>query len=80
MAARLRYQLRLRTDWFRVTSDLERTGYSLPRAAKCIGAPRSTVRDWRYGSEPPHNYGILLLELWCEATGKDLRERPMIED
>ena len=64
VSAQHRYKLRLRTDWFRIMVDLERAQYPTPRVSKVIDVPLNTLRGWKYGSEPAHNYGLVLLELW----------------
>ncbi len=71
---------RLHTDWFRVLADLREKDYQQTQVAKIIDVPLSTLRYWKAGGEPAHNYGHALLELWSEVTGKDVRLRPMVFD
>lgn len=66
-----------RTDWFRVLTDMTYAGVSNARVAHLIAVPESTVRAWKGGVEPSHHDGHRLLELWCEQSGKDIRDRPM---
>lgn len=74
------YRPRLRTDWFRVLVDLQRAGYSHIRVANVLGIPVATLRGWKSGSEPAHNYGHALLELWTEVTELQVSKRPMVFD
>ena len=71
---------RLRTNWFRVLADLERVGCSNLWVARVIGVPFSTLSGWKAGSEPAHNYGNDLIELWCEVMGTQPKDRPMVMD
>ena len=80
MSAQHRYKLRLRTDWFRVLIDLQYAGYPHSRVAKVLDVPLATLRGWKAGSEPAHDYGHGLLELWCGVTQHELKQRPMTED
>ena len=80
MSARGRYGKQLRTDWFRVLVDLQYMGHPHARVSKILDVPQGTLRAWKGGVEPAHNYGHSLLELWCEITGKDLKDRPMTWD
>ena len=65
-----------RTDWFRVLVELQHHGLMIPDIAAAIDAPQSTVKGWKYGAEPAYEAGRLLLQLWCNTTGKALVERP----
>lgn len=76
MSAR-RLVTKWRTDWFRVLVDLERAGVNNADAAQCIDVPLSTLRGWKnLGSQPRHDEGYELLEVWMRVTGKDFADRP----
>jgi hypothetical protein len=79
MSARA-YRPRLRTDWFRVLVDLQYAGYPHARVAQILDVPVATLRGWKAGSEPAHNYGHALLELWTEVMQQGLTQRPMTCD
>lgn len=76
MSARHPKPPKYRTDWFRVFVDLQRNGYLIPDIAEALDVPLSTAKTWKYRSEPGHECGRLLLQLWCNATGKTEAERP----
>lgn len=80
MAARLNRRPRLRTDWFRVLVDLQYAQYPHTRVGAILDVPVATLRSWKGGCEPAHTYGHSLLELWCEVTGKAIKDRPMVLD
>lgn len=80
MSAHHKFKRRYRTDWFRVLVELQYRGYDHHRVARILDAPFNTVKGWKNGSEPAHNYGHALLEIWIEVTGKDLSARPMTTD
>lgn len=75
--SRVKIRRRYRTDWFRILTDLQYTGYSHARVAELVEVPLPTLHGWKRGSEPAHNYGHALLELWTEVTGLPLSSRPM---
>lgn len=77
MSARHSFRRRYRTDWFRVLVDLQYAGWPHSRVAALIDVPVGTLRGWKAGSEPAHDDGQRLLELWCEVMGREMRERPM---
>lgn len=69
---------RQRVDWWRVITDLQRSGYSIERiAAECL---RSV--GWVMGlknipdTEPRFADGMLLLALWASATGNSQADAP----
>lgn len=72
-----RIRNRRRTDWFRVLADLQYAGYDMARVSTLLDVPQPTLRGWKSGSEPAHEYGHSLLELWCEVVGKPVKARPM---
>lgn len=80
MSARPQYRPKLRTDWFRVLTDLQYAGYPHARVCALLDVPHGTLRGWKAGGEPAHAYGHALLELWCEVTKRELRERPMTRE
>lgn len=74
------FRKRLRTDWFRVLADLQYAGYPNTRVAAILDVPLATLRGWKAGSEPAHEYGHCLLELWTEVTDRMITMRPMQND
>lgn len=80
MTACYRQRRRLRTDWFRILIDLQYAGYPHVRVSQIIDVPLATLRGWKAGSEPAHNYGEALLELWTDVMHKQPKERPMTFD
>lgn len=80
MSAHHKYRRRYRTDWFRVLVDLQYHGYPHAKVSTLLETPLPTIRSWKGGCEPAHNYGHSLLELWTEVTGKPVDERPMTCD
>lgn len=78
MSARQPKPPKYRTDWFRVFVDLQACGMLIPDIAETLDSPRSTVKSWKYGSEPAYESGRLLLQLWSNHTGKQVVERPVI--
>lgn len=60
--------LPLRIDWFRILADLSREGYSLEKVAFFTGIPRTTLIEYRQGSEPPYWRGERLMTFWRETT------------
>lgn len=79
MTAQIKIRRRLRTDWFRVLAELLYAGVSHAEAARLIDVPLTTLRSWKAGSEPRHEDGYALLELWIAKTGKTFDQRPMAE-
>lgn len=61
-------QLPVSPDWFRVISDLERTGMTQREIAGCIGVANSTVNSWKQYNEPRYCNGVALLTLWHKCT------------
>lgn len=77
---RVKIRRRYRTDWFRILTDLQYSGYPHTRVCAVIDVSPATLRGWKSGSEPAHNYGHALLELWTEVTGKPITSRPMTSE
>lgn len=77
MTAQIKIRKRLRTDWFRVLTDLAYAGISQAAVSEMINVPRSTIRGWAAGSEPSHDDGYALLEIWIRVTGRPFEDRPM---
>lgn len=77
-----------RIDWPQLIEDLaymlgQETGDGLMRApanttalAVMLKVPRSTLRHWRDGGQPPHSDGEMLLERWVHVTGKPRQFAP----
>jgi len=79
MTAQIKIRKRLRTDWFRVLTDLAYAGVSQAAGSEMINVPRSTIRGWAAGCEPSHDDGYALLEIWIRVTGRPFEDRPMAE-
>lgn len=71
-------------DWREVLFDLRRLGLTPVGVSRALmGAiPESTLRDYTEEvAEPSHVRGELILDLWCEKTGKrreDAPRRPLL--
>ncbi len=59
-----------RIDWFRVITDVLRSGYSIQGAADEIGVARTTLIGWKQGAEPRYSEGDQLVLLWCRVAKK----------
>lgn len=59
-------------DWFRVISDLERSGLSQREIGEHIGRSQVQVNAYKVipGTEPKFSVGMLLLGLWQDRCGK----------
>lgn len=57
-----------KTDWFRILSDMSRSGYSLQDIADELDVVASTLIGWKKGASPRHHTGEALIELWCRVT------------
>ena len=71
-----------RIDWFRVITDLERSGFSLERIAdECM---RGKTWAWSLknvpNTEPRFHDGMLLLGMWADQTGKERADAPRVEE
>ncbi len=55
-------------DWFRVVSDLERSGLTQAQIGDAIGRSAATVNNLKSipGTEPRFDVGMQLLGLWQE--------------
>ncbi|WP_368913484.1 hypothetical protein [Mixta calida] len=58
----------IKTDWFRVISDINRQGISLKEIARELDVSKSAVIGWRAGAEPGHGKGEALIEFWQLVT------------
>ncbi|NVZ61243.1 hypothetical protein HX867_04035 [Pseudomonas gingeri] len=67
-----------RIDWFRVITEVLRSGYSIQGAADEIGVARTTLIGWKQGAEPRYSEGERLVLLWCQVTEQDRNELPMV--
>jgi len=68
----------LYVDWFQVITGLSRAGYSSQSVADAVGVARTTLIGWKQGAEPRYTEGDRLVLLWCEITGKDRTQLPMV--
>lgn len=73
---------RIRVDWFRITIEIERSGYSVENIAAAIGVARSTLLGWRNFPfhEPRHADGERLVSLWCRVMQKPRDALPLNVD
>lgn len=66
-----------KVDWFRVLTDLRYCGLTLRVITACTGISRATLLDLRnQDADPKMLQGELLLELWCQTTGRSTDEVP----
>lgn len=65
-------------DWFTVITTLLRSGYSLASVSDAVGVARTTLIGWKQGAEPRYTEGERLVRFWCEITGKDRTQLPMV--
>jgi hypothetical protein len=70
--------MRKRVNWFRIIADLSRCGKSTYDISAQLERAQSTVDRWANGSEPRHNDGEDLIDMWCREMGKCRSEVPMI--
>lgn len=63
-------------DWFRILTDLSRSGYSLQDIADELDVVASTLIGWKKGASPRHHSGEALIELWCRVTEKGRHQLP----
>lgn len=68
----------LRVDWFHILDDLKRRGFSLYALEAQIAIPKSTLINYKQGSEPNHMTGERLIGFWCQAMGRSRELVPMI--
>lgn len=71
--------LRLSIDWFQIITELTRQGFSSKAIADRIGVPKSTLLGWKQGSEPRYREGKLLIEFWCDLTGRGADALPQVD-
>lgn len=64
-------------DWFRVVTDLERSGLSQAEIGRHIGRSQIQVNAYKCipGTEPKFTVGMLLLALWQERCGQTRAQR-----
>lgn len=63
-------------DWFRLVWDMVQRGHTVVEIAEAIVARESTVRLYLAGAQPKHWRGELLLQMWCDVTGRRRDEAP----
>ena len=57
-------------DWFRVISDLQRSGLTYKQQAKEVGINSAgTIYYWKCGNQPPHDKGEKLLDVYRSVMG-----------
>lgn len=66
-----------RVDWFRVITDITRTGVTLYEIASEVGVSKSAVCGWKSGAEPKHGDGENLIAYWCRITKRERDRLPM---
>lgn len=57
-------------DWFRIITDLERSGYSHFSISVVVNVGKRTVGGWKNGATPRWEEGEQLLSLWETVTKK----------
>ena len=67
----------LRVDWFRIITDITRSGVALYEIARELDVSKSTVVGWKQGSEPSHHAGEALIDFWCFITHRARAEAPV---
>ncbi|MGD8164956.1 hypothetical protein [Pantoea sp. FN0307] len=67
----------IKTDWFRVISDINRQGISLKEIARELDVSKSAVIGWRAGAEPGHGKGEALSEFWQHVTQRPRDDLPV---
>jgi hypothetical protein len=56
-----------RCDWFRILAELQQMGMCCSDVARYLRVADSTVRNWKYGTEPVHSRGEALRALLARA-------------
>lgn len=71
-----------RIDWFRIITDLERSGLSLEQIGDHVGRSKTQVIAYKSipGTEPRFGVGVALLELWQQRCGDRLSAAPTLEN
>lgn len=65
-------------DWFRITEDLRRLGYSTKDIERATGIPSSTIKGWRLEiGSPRFETAIIVLNFWCDKTGCEISQMPV---
>lgn len=59
-------------DWFRVISDLERSGLTLRSQADAVRVSAATVHYWKSGGEPRYSHGQIMVSLYIARTNQPL--------
>ncbi|EBY6473968.1 hypothetical protein EU408_11970 [Salmonella enterica subsp. enterica] len=67
-----------RLDWFRVITEITRSGVSMQSLAEELDVSRPTLLNWKQGAEPRHCDGENLIELWCALTHQERGNLPRI--
>lgn len=66
----------MQVDWFRVITDIERTGMTQQKIARHVIASKSTVAYWKQGNEPRYCDGERLIRLWELVTKRSADDLP----
>ncbi|WP_223621185.1 hypothetical protein [Lysobacter sp. ESA13C] len=67
-----------RTDWFRVLTDLNRSGLGNRAVARRLKVPKTRILGWKTDDhEPRHSDGERLIALWVEVTGHAREDVPI---
>lgn len=66
----------LKTDWFRIISDITRSGIPLQEIARELDVSKSAVIGWKQGAAPTHHTGEALIDFWCMVTQRARSEVP----
>lgn len=66
----------MHVDWFRVISDIERSGMTHREIARHLHAACSTIAYWKQGAEPRYSDGERLVRLWELVTHRHPSDLP----
>jgi len=66
-----------RVDWFRIMSDLQRSGVSTIRASKELNIPKSTIQGWVQGvGNPRLETGMRVINFWAKTCHRKVADVP----
>ena len=68
-----------RVDWFRVITELQGAGHSYRAIGTRLGVSDVAVLGWRTGSQPRHDHGERLLDMWSAALNRERVDAPIIQ-
>jgi hypothetical protein len=68
----------IRVDWFRLLCQLKDEGYSFHGISHLTQIPKSTLIGYKQGAQPSYHQGVVLVQCWAQALGKDPADVPTI--